>query len=189
VIRRALELLGDRITRPPGEALSDVLGFLRVRCEGIMTDRGIPPDVAAAVLQAGFDDVPGTFRRARALAKAKQDPAFASMMVAFKRVANILPPNFARTAEEGRLREDAEKALYRAVKALEGEVARLTDRGEYEESLKRIATLRPAVDRFFHDVLVMVEDPALRDNRLGLLAETAGLFNRIADFRQLAVGG
>ena len=187
--RKALELLADRITRPQAEASGDVLGFLRMRCEGIMADRGIPPDVASAVLQAGFDDVPRAFGRAQALAKAKQDPAFASMMVAFKRVANILPPNFARTAEEGRLREEAEKALYRAVKGLQGEVARLSDRGEYEEALKRIATLRPAVDRFFTDVLVMAEDRAIRDNRLGLLAEAAGLFNQIADFRQLAVTG
>ena len=57
--RKALELLADRITRPQAEASGDVLGFLRMRCEGIMADRGIPPDVASAVLQAirGMNDV------------------------------------------------------------------------------------------------------------------------------------
>src|SRR3990172_521293 len=93
--QKALELLKDRITRPQADALSDIQGFLRGRSEGIMIDRGIPADVAAAVLQTGFDDIPRAFRRAQALAKAKQDPGFASMMVAFKRVANILPPDFA----------------------------------------------------------------------------------------------
>ncbi len=185
--QKALELFRDRISRPQGEALSDVLGFLRVRCEGIMVDRGIPADVATAVLQAGFDDVPRAFQRAGALAKAKKDPDFASLAIAFKRVANILPPDFARGVEEGRLQEEAERVLYREVKALQGEVARLTDRGAYEEVLKKIASLRPTVDRFFDDVLVMVEDAAIRENRLGLLAETASLFSRIADFRQIAV--
>lgn len=185
--QKALELLKDRISRPHAEAVRDILGFLRVRCEGMMIDRGIPADVAAAVLEAGFDDVPRAFRRAQALARAKQDPDFASLTIAFRRVANILPPDFARGAVEGRLREEAERALYRAVKALDGEVAALTDRGEYEEALRRIATLRPAVDRFFKDVMVMVEDASLRENRLGLLAETASLFSRIADFRQIAV--
>ena len=108
------------------------------------------------------------------------------MMVAFKRVANILPPDFAARVEEPRLREEAEKALWREVKALQGEVARLTEGGDYEAALKRIATLRPVVDRFFTDVLVMAKDASIRENRLALLAETASLFSRIADFRQIA---
>ncbi|MFQ5989045.1 MAG: glycine--tRNA ligase subunit beta [Candidatus Methylomirabilales bacterium] len=186
LVQRSLELLQDRITRPREEALKDVLAFLRVRCEGIMADRGIPPDVATAVLQVGFDDVPRAFRRAQALTKAKQDAKFASLAIAFKRVANILPPDFARGVEESRFQEEAERVLHREVKALQGDVAALTERGKYEEALKRIATLRPAVDRFFNDVLVMVEDKALRDNRLALLAETASLFSRIADFRQIS---
>ena len=189
LIQKALELLKDRISRPRDEALKDILTFLRVRCEGIMTDRGIPPDVAAAVLLVGFDDIPRAFRRAQALTKAKQDAEFASLAIAFKRVTNILPPDFAREVEESRFQEEAERVLHREVKALQGEVAPLTERGEYEEALKRIATLRPAVDRFFNDVLVMAKDAALRDNRLALLAETASLFSQIADFRQIAVAG
>jgi glycyl-tRNA synthetase beta chain len=151
-----------------------------------MIDRGIPGDVAAAVLQAGFDDIPRAFRRAQALAKAKQDPGFASVMVAFKRVANILPPDFTAKVEEARLREEAEKVLWREVKALQRDVARLTDRREYEAALKQIAALRPTVDRFFNDVLVMAKDASIRENRLALLAETASLFSQIADFRQIA---
>jgi len=185
--QKALELLRDRISRPHGEALSDILGFLRVRCEGIMIDRGIPADVANAVLHAGFDDVPRAFQRAQALAKAKKDPDFASLAIAFKRVANILPPGFVGGVDEGRLEQDAERVLHREVQALQGEVTRLIDRGDYEGALRKIATLRPAVDRFFDDVLVMVEDKSVRENRFGLLAETAGLFSRIADFRQIAV--
>jgi glycyl-tRNA synthetase beta chain len=185
--QKALELLRERISRPQGEALSDILGFLRVRCEGIMVDRGIPADVATAVLHAGFDDVPRAFQRAQALAKAKKDPNFGSLAIAFKRVANILPSDFAGGVDESRLEQEAERVLHREVQALQGEVTRLAARGDYEGVLRRIATLRPAVDRFFDDVLVMVEDKAIRENRFGLLAETASLFSRIADFRQLAV--
>lgn len=185
--QKALELLRDRISRPHEEALSDILGFLRARCEGIMIDRGIPADVANAVLHAGFDDVPRAFQRAQALAKAKKDPDFGSLAIAFKRVANILPPDFVGGVDESRLEQEAERVLHREVQALQGEVTRLTDRGDYEGALRKIATLRPAVDRFFDDVLVMVEDKSVRENRFGLLAETAGLFSRIADFRQIAV--
>jgi len=189
LIRKALELVQDRITRPQDEAQKDILTFLRARCEGVMTDRGIPPDVAAAVLQVGFDDVPRAFQRAQALAKARQDADFASLAIAFKRVANILPPDFARAVDESRFQEEAERVLYREVKALQTTVAALTERGQYEDALKRVATLRPAVDRFFNDVLVMAQDTAVRENRLALLAETASLFSGIADFRQIAVAG
>lgn len=184
--QRALELLKDRITRPAKEATADILEFLRVRCQGIMMERGIPTDVAEAVLAVGFDDVPRAFQRAQALARMKLDPEFASLTVAFKRVVNILPTGFAKAVNTGRLKEEAERALHQAVQALRGEVDSLTARGEYETALKRIGTLRPVVDRFFNDVLVMAEDPALRENRLALLAETASLFSRIADFRQIA---
>jgi glycyl-tRNA synthetase beta chain len=185
--QKALELLKERIARPPGEVTTDILEFLRVRCQGIMMERGVPADVAEAVLAAGFDDVPGAFKRAEALAQMKLDPDFASLTIAFKRVVNILPSGFAKTVQPGRLTEGAELALFKTVQALQGEVDTLTRRGDYEAALKRIVTLRPVVDRFFNDVLVMAEDPAIRENRLALLAETASLFSRIADFRQIAV--
>src|SRR5215471_17434495 len=60
--------------------------------------------------------------------------------------------------------------------------------GNYREALRVIAELRPAVDRFFDDVLVMAEEESARRNRLTLLAELLREFSTIADFSEMAAG-
>jgi glycyl-tRNA synthetase beta chain len=57
---------------------------------------------------------------------------------------------------------------------------------DFDNALRSIATLRGAVDRFFEDVMVMAEDPKLRQNRLALLQSIAALFGQIADFSKIA---
>jgi glycyl-tRNA synthetase beta chain len=64
----------------------------------------------------------------------------------------------------------------------------LFERGEYEASLRELAQLRAPVDAFFDGVMVNAEDPALRANRLGLLALLHGAMNRVADLSRLAAG-
>jgi glycyl-tRNA synthetase beta chain len=74
-----------------------------------------------------------------------------------------------------------EQALFGEVSRLDQEVSPLLERGAYEAALLRLAALREPVDAFFDAVLVMDEDPALRANRLALLARLKALFDRIAD--------
>jgi glycyl-tRNA synthetase beta chain len=59
---------------------------------------------------------------------------------------------------------------------------------DYSGMLLALAPLKDPVDRFFDDVMVMVEDPRLRGNRLALLAQLRSLMNRIADLSHLASG-
>ncbi|MCI0402627.1 MAG: hypothetical protein L0212_03795, partial [Acidobacteria bacterium] len=56
-----------------------------------------------------------------------------------------------------------------------------------EEALRQIASLRPQVDRYFDKVLVNVEDQALRENRLTLLAHLLREFSTVADFSEIVV--
>ena len=65
--------------------------------------------------------------------------------------------------------------------------ANLLDQGKYTEALKSLASLKEPVDKFFDDVMVMVDDEALRNNRLNLLRELRGLFLQVADISKLAV--
>jgi glycyl-tRNA synthetase beta chain len=118
--------------------------------------------------------------------------------VAFKRAKNILrgmpeeplDPSLFLPSEE---KEGAgERALYEAVEGVRQEAVDHFDCGRYAEGLQRLATVRPAVDRFFDDVLVMCDpegkDPArtaLQNNRLALLRRVVALFDRVADFSQI----
>ena len=64
----------------------------------------------------------------------------------------------------------------------------LLEQRNYGEALGRLATLRPAVDQFFDDVMVMAEDAGLRRNRLALLSQLRRLFLHIADLSRMQIG-
>ena len=81
----------------------------------------------------------------------------------------------------------SETALWDAFTAARGRVQDFLGKREYDRALGELASLKPAVDKFFDDVMVMDKDPAVKANRLALLGAVNGTFLRIADFRQLAV--
>lgn len=74
------------------------------------------------------------------------------------------------------------------MKNARGKVAPLLEDRQYAQVLNELADLRDPVDRFFDDVMVMVDDEAVRGNRLALLGELRALFLDVADISQLAIG-
>ena len=89
---------------------------------------------------------------------------------------------------EGKLlSESAETKLGDAVAAATEEVQPLIESRSYAEALGVLAKLRPTVDGFFDEVMVMVDDEAIRDNRLRLLASLRSLFLKVADISRLAI--
>ena len=83
------------------------------------------------------------------------------------------------------LQEEAEKALYQQIKSLDSVVSALFAEARYLEGLEQLAQLRPAVDRFFDEVMVMSEDLALQNNRLALLDQLLQSFRQVADFSRI----
>ena len=75
----------------------------------------------------------------------------------------------------------AERELADRLQVLADEVAPLLERCDYQHALRTLAGLRTAVDHFFDEVMVMVDDVAVRDNRLALLNQLCQLFIRVAD--------
>src|SRR6187401_326230 len=122
--------------------------------------------------------------RLAALAKFLGIPEAASLTAANKRISNILKKaelGAAGTVDVAALLEPAEKSLHEALAGIVPEVERSLSKRDYSGALTRLATLRPAVDGFFDGVMVNAEDPALRRNRLALLAQVRHQFSRIAD--------
>jgi glycyl-tRNA synthetase beta chain len=178
------------------ETDSDKLAaFFRERVEFYLRDvRGFRYDVVSAVLAAGFDDVRDAIARAEALTAVRGSEDFAAISAAFKRMKNIV-----RQASEKGLSSDsavadalltdtAERALSQHADALAPAVEKLRSSRKYQEALEQIATLRPHVDLFFDKVMVMVDDPAVRQNRLALIARVLSGFSSIADFSEIVAG-
>ena len=128
-------------------------------------------------------------RRIQAVHTFAQMPEAQSLAAANKRVANILSKQDSAAVppalSESLLQESAEKALYAAIIDKESEVAPYVKRGDYQKGLTLLAELKPTIDGFFDEVLVMAEDEAVRDNRLALLAKLQALFLNLADISHL----
>src|SRR6185503_5814629 len=86
----------------------------------------------------------------------------------------------------GLLKEPAEVALRDALASGAPAIRSAATRGDYRQAFTGITTLRPAVAKFFDDVMVMTEDERLRDARLGLVAALRDLILEIADLSEMA---
>jgi glycyl-tRNA synthetase beta chain len=175
-------------TLAPLEQVQDKLfTFFRARLKAVYAER-FPTDLVEACLGAWDGASLRDFdARVEAVAAFKQLPAYESLAIAFKRAFNI-----AKDAPEGApdpalFREDAERALADCFSSLAPRLDAWVGEGDYDAALKQVAhELREPVDRFFEEVLVMADDPAVRDNRLRLLGGIAGALTRIAHFHHLS---
>ena len=112
------------------------------------------------------------------------------LAVAFKRAANLVRKQGQELSATDTVRPDlfavdAERQLAAAVAEVQARVAQAVSQGAWQSALAELASLRPTVDRYFEDVMVMTDDAALRRNRLALVRDCAGLFAPIADFARI----
>ncbi len=173
-----------------------VRAFFGERLEFYLKEaRGYAYDVVNAVLAAGAEDVVDAIARAEAVSKVRGSEDFESISTAFKRTKNILrqaAENQRRIADHLdplQLKEEPEKDLSRLIPQTSATVEKLREMRNYEAALIEIAKLRPAVDKFFDKVMVMVEDDHLRANRLALLQTLVKEFSTIADFSEIVTEG
>ena len=185
MVDQALAGLGALVTADPEKTRLEVLDFLRGRIQVVLLDRGFPPDVVEAVLSASADDPQDAVRRAEALAVLRREADFAELSTAFRRVVGIVPKGFDRPVDPARLVEGAERGLYGEAISIRAEVERLVAAQEYLPALQRMAALKPMVDMFFEEVLVIGPDAELTQNRFAVLRAVGDLFARIADFTKL----
>ncbi len=172
-----------------------VLDFIIDRARFVMRERlGFAYDEVNAVLAAESDDLVDAARRLEALKAIRRTKNFEPLAVSFKRIRKILekagaPENWRQPSVDAQIFvEDAERELHRAATATAKLASSDKRSGKYREALQAISDMRPAVDRFFDDVLVMAEDERVRKNRLTLLSELLREFSTIADFSELASG-
>ncbi|MBI4425028.1 MAG: glycine--tRNA ligase subunit beta, partial [Elusimicrobia bacterium] len=167
---------------------SDLSAFLWQRVETLFGEMGYPADEVRAVREGGLVNLPRTALRAAAVHALRPDPDFATVASAFKRASNILKQakvDGAAEPEPERFAADAERALFDAMRVIDGDVRDKAERQRFEDALRELVGLKPAVDRFFEEVLVMDPDEGVRANRLALLARLVRLFKSVADISHI----
>jgi glycyl-tRNA synthetase beta chain len=189
LIDRAIAGLGDDVVSAPRDGLEEqVLDFFRGRLKSLHQGR-FAADLVESVLAADFERIATIEPRLEALQRLRQGEDFEPLAAAFKRVANIVrkaPSELDRAdVDPALLQETAERALYDGAESLRGVMVEHLGEDDFEAALGHLVTLKPAVDRFFDEVLVMSDDDALRVNRLALMRHVGGLFSQIADFARI----
>jgi len=170
--------------------------FLRERLEFYLRDAlGFEYDVVNAVLAAGSEDVVDAVARAEAVDSVLHMPEFRAIASACKRMRNILKqaeekgikpaPSFEYLADSA----DEEKMLAAYMEQTGVRAEEHRQKKEYKDALLLLSTTRERVDRFFDKVMVMVDDEAIRANRLRLLQSLLKEFSTIADFSEIVTEG
>ena len=168
--------------------VQDLHGFMLERLKPYLKEKGFEPDEIDAVVSLNPARLDQVLPRLKALKEFRALAEGQALAAANKRIRNILRQAGGTPSDKvdaGRLAEPAERKLAEAVQTLEAQVAPLFKTGNYAEALKHLAGLRPAVDEFFDKVMVMVDDSAVRDNRLALLNRLGNLFLNVADISRL----
>ena len=187
----AQQLIADAFKAFPsthGQAQAEVAFFLRERLSGYLREAGYSVQEVEAAIEARpaqWREFPKRLAAVRAFVAL---PEAASLAAANKRVGNILKKSdvgFEAKVDAALLNEPAEAALSEALVAVKPRADAAFERGDYSASLQALAALKQPVDAFFDSVMVNADDPALRANRLGLLATLHAAMNRVADLSKL----
>lgn len=162
--------------------------FMYERLRGMLKDRGFSNAEVEAVVAPEPDLLANILLRLSAVQSFATLPEAAALAAANKRITNILKKSeqVSVNVQTQLLQEDAERALFQATAAIETKVSDAYAASDFKGALHLLATIRPQVDAFFNDVMVMAEDAALRTNRIALLARLHAMLNRVADISKLS---
>ncbi len=169
--------------------LSDsVYDFMMDRLRGYYVDTGLEKNIFEAV-RACRPERPLDFdSRVKAVKTFRKLKEAESLAAANKRISNILKQAGDQDWDHvaiDLLTDDAEKQLHAKIAEMRKQVEPLFAKGDYTTAMKQLAGLRPEVDAFFDTVMVMVDEEAVRDNRLALLQSLRNLFLKVADLSRL----
>jgi glycyl-tRNA synthetase beta chain len=173
-----------------GDAHTDVDIFLTERLKGYLRELGGSSEEVEAIISApdltSWQDIPERLEAVKSFTSLPEAPALAA---ANKRVGNILKKSevaIESKIDNAKLVEPAEKALAEALSKVKPVADKAFEARDYTASLQALAALKAPVDDFFDNVMVNADDPALKANRLGLLAMLHQAMNRVADLSKLA---
>jgi len=169
-----------------------LLSFFADRLKVHLRDQGARHDLVDAVFALGGDDLLIIVRRVEALGRFLDTEDGEHLLIGAKRAINILrieEKKDSRTYDESPdptlFKRPEEKALAKAVDAVEKASAAAITREDFEAAMAEMAKLRTPVDEFFDHVTVNATDPGLRANRLRLLNRIRATTLTVADFSKI----
>ncbi len=167
-----------------------IIEFIYDRLARYLEEKGLAYDEIKAIIALAPPDINDALKMCQALKSFRSKPDFKDLVIGQKRVANILVnTKFNKVIDETLLKEKAETALYQKGKGIEGELTSILEQKDYKSALALVFSLRKEIDQLFDDVLIMVDDKNLRENRLALVNFIHEQFLKVADLSQIVIEG
>jgi glycyl-tRNA synthetase beta chain len=180
VLAEVVDLTGEG-----GQALA---AFMLERVRYVLEQRGFEARNVRAVTHGGIGSVSPLVarRKLEVLPEFTSSPGFTQLATAFKRVRNIARELAPGASEDlSPLQEPAEVALRTELEQRQQAIESAIAAGDYRKAFAEAAKFGPAVDTFFTDVFVMVDDQTLRAARLALMKRLEALILRLGDISEI----
>ncbi|MGZ8797024.1 MAG: glycine--tRNA ligase subunit beta [Thermoanaerobaculia bacterium] len=168
----------------------ELLAFLAERVRTILeaSAYGFAYDEIAAAMEAGWaSSLTDLVDRIEALKAIRNESNFLSVLDSAKRIENITKEHRDTSVDAAKLSEPAEKRLNELASAVTRQIAELIAEGRYRSALQSFAAMAPELEAFFKEVMVMVDDEAVRKNRMSLLRKAGGAVMKVADVTKIVV--
>ena len=169
---------------------SDLLTFFGDRVRTILeaSQYGFAYDEIAAAMEAGWhESLTDLVDRITALKAMRNEANFLSILDAAKRIANITSDFNGGSVDPSRLQDENERRLNDLATEVGAQIREMIAEREYRRALESFAALAPELETFFDEVMVMVEDEAVRRNRMALLRKVGSAVGGIADVTRIVV--
>jgi glycyl-tRNA synthetase beta chain len=190
-VRLSIGELLDIVSDLPAQARQDLVAFFAERVATILEASAwqFAYDEIRAVMESGWLNIPLTdlVDRISALKSIRDEPDFLSLLDSVKRITNITQDHDSTRVDATLFENDVERRLDELADVVSSQIADFASERRYREALTSFAALAPELEKFFDDVMVMVEDERVRANRKSLLMKTAHALKPIADVRQIVV--
>ena len=181
----AAQAYGEILPGDWPEVKARLLSFIRGRLKNLYA-KSYPTDLTEAVLASHFDDPRDVEGRLHALTALKSQDGWDDLAIAVKRVVRIAQDQERHPLDPSALEGDAELGLYESYNSSKLGIEKAIGEGRYGDALEGLIGMKPHIDRFFEDVMVMSEDVGERTRRLALLGEVADLFGAMAAFDKVS---
>jgi glycyl-tRNA synthetase beta chain len=182
LLTQASNNLAGNITE--ASAIDDVEGFMFDRLKGLYVDLGVSVDTFEAVLAVKPATLNDFDQRINAVTEFRGLPEAEALAAANKRISNLLKKvegELSFSIDTKLFDVDAESALHKAMQDATSSATQAMASSAYSDALKSLSTLRSPVDAYFDDVMVMVDDAAVKANRLAMLGQLQSAFLQVAD--------
>jgi len=171
-------------------AAAELKEFIKQRLENLLAEEEVRYDIINAVIKINDQNLLDLYQRAHKLMEFRSEnpELFVDLIRGLVRAKNISEKSENKLAiDAGLLVEDEEKELYKAFNQREAEINKFFASGDYQKGFYLLVELKEYIDAFLDNVMVMVDDSELKNNRLALLAQIAVLMSEVMDIEEIAL--